>query len=136
MRARLTKSADLFIITYNCIDVKSFEDVWKMWLPEIYRNTSSSGEMDLYTINRPIILLSTNIDLRRDSFEQRAMLWHLKTKPITFHQGETLARKLGCVTFVETCPIKGVGLNDLAELVVKGVALSKRDTTDDLCSVQ
>ena len=106
-----------------------------MWIPEIYRNTSNS-EMDLYTIDRPIILLSTKIDLRKDSHEKRSMLWHQQANPITFHHGETLARKLGCATFVETCPNKGVGLKDLAELVVKSVALSKKDTTEDLCSVQ
>ena len=37
--------------------------------------------------------------------------------PISFEQGELMARKMGCVTYIETSSLKGIGFSDMAQVI-------------------
>lgn len=77
-----TKSldTDVFIICYSVVDRESYDSVREFWAPQ------------LRTRKLPIILVSTQTDLRKDTCSQ-----HVSRK-----EGESLAKMISAKSFIET----------------------------------
>ena len=67
----------------------------------------------------PIVLVGTKLDLRDDPITRKNLIMKRKTLPISYEQGELMARKMGCVTYIETSSLKGIGFNDMTQVIVK-----------------
>ena len=76
-------------------------------------------------VKLPIILMSTKIDLRDDPVQSRKLLVTEMKKPISYQEGELLARKLGCATYVETSALTNAGMDRICELIIKTVDLHR-----------
>ena len=74
----------------------------------------------------PIVLVGTKLDLRDDPITRKNLMLKLMTHPISYEQGELMARKMGCITYIETSSLMGIGLNDMTQVIVKG-SLSLQD---------
>jgi len=85
----------------------SFENVRNKWVPEIRKRM---GDV-------PIVLVGTKIDLRDDPVTRKKLLMK-KKMPISYEQGELMARKMGCVTYIETSSMKGIGFSDMTQVIV------------------
>jgi len=98
----------------NC----SFENVRDKWIPEIRH----------YVKDTPIVLVGTKLDLRDDPIFRKDIMIKRETLPISYEQGELMARKMGCITYIETSSKKGIGFNDMAQVIIKA-SLSLKDPT-------
>jgi len=76
----------------------------------------------------PIVLVGTKLDLRDDPIFRKDIMIKRKTLPISYEQGELMARKMGCITYIETSSKKGIGFSDMVQVIIKG-ALSLKDPT-------
>ena len=65
----------------------------------------------------PIVLVGTKIDLRDDPATRKKLLMK-KKMPISYEQGELMARKMGCVTYIETSSLNGIGFSDMTQVIV------------------
>ena len=71
----------------------------------------------------PIALVCTKIDFRDDPIFTRELLIKKHKKIQSFEQGELLAKKLGCITYLETSALKGTGIRELNEVMVKSICV-------------
>ena len=130
MRPIAYPQTDVFFLAFSLVDDSSFENVPKKWIPEIRK----------YMEDIPIVLVGTKLDLRDDPVLRKNLMIKRKTLPISYEQGELMARKMGCISYIETSSLKGIGFNDMAQVIIKGslslkdpnVALRKKKT----CVVQ
>lgn len=81
---------DVFLVCFSVVSPSSFENVKEKWVPEITHHCQKT----------PFLLVGTQIDLR-DDVGVIEKLAKNKQKPITFEQGEKLARELRAVKYVE-----------------------------------
>ncbi|KFM68168.1 Cdc42-like protein, partial [Stegodyphus mimosarum] len=81
---------DVFLVCFSVVSPSSFENVKEKWIPEITRHCQET----------PFLLVGTQIDLR-DDVETVEELAKNKQKPITYQQGEKLAKELKAVKYVE-----------------------------------
>jgi GTPase SAR1 family protein len=80
----------------------SYENIKKKWIPEIKQNVPSA----------PIILVGTKADLRQDDDMINQLKLRGKT-PITTEQGETLAKDIGAVKYVECSAMRNEHVKDV-----------------------
>jgi len=93
---------DVFLICFNVTSPPSFENVKEKWFPEVRYHCPATS----------CIIVGTMVDLRDDN----AVLEKLaksRQKPITFEQGERLARELGAVKYVECSALTQKGLKNV-----------------------
>jgi len=100
---------DVFFLAFSLVNDCSFENVRSKWIPEIRHHM---GDI-------PIVLVGTKLDLRDDPITRKNLIMKRKTLPISYEQGELMARKMGCVTYIETSSLKGIGFNDMTQVIVK-----------------
>ncbi|KAF0984551.1 hypothetical protein FDP41_000450 [Naegleria fowleri] len=85
------------------------------WIPEIRCYTTES--------NPPIVLVMNKIDLRSNYLE---LLLNNKDLPLEYQDGEAVARKMGCCTYLETSAKENIHVEDLTEVVVKSCSQTYR----------
>uniref|UniRef100_A0A7S4KF37 Uncharacterized protein n=1 Tax=Paramoeba aestuarina TaxID=180227 RepID=A0A7S4KF37_9EUKA len=81
---------DIFLICYSVIDSNSLEHVRSKWIPEIVHHCE----------NTPCILVGCKLDLR-DNEEVVQRLKEKNRTPVSFEEGELLAREIGAADFIE-----------------------------------
>ncbi|KAF0984149.1 hypothetical protein FDP41_007326 [Naegleria fowleri] len=108
---------DLFLLCFSVISKASLLNVATKWVPEVRHHCPDC----------PILLIATKTDLRKDPVHTKSMLMKHNEKPITKEQGELMARKMGCVSYIETSAIKGEGFDRFDELVLKAICVDKDD---------
>ncbi|KAJ9168773.1 hypothetical protein P3X46_020263 [Hevea brasiliensis] len=82
------RGADVFLLAFSLVSKASYENIYKMWIPELKH----------YAPNVPIVLVGTKLDLRED---KRYLIDQSGTTPITTAQGEELKKMIGAVVYIE-----------------------------------
>mmetsp|Transcript_3778 Transcript_3778/g.6212 ORF Transcript_3778/g.6212 Transcript_3778/m.6212 type:complete len:198 (-) Transcript_3778:97-690(-) len=121
---------DVFIICFSLASPQSYENVKSKWYVEVNH----------FNPNTPIILVGTKLDLR-DNPQTIQSLKENNLKPVTFEQGEKLAKEIGAAKFLECSARNQKGLPTVFEEAVKAVfAEQKQGTTTkkkkDKCVIQ
>ena len=83
-------------MSFSCVSENSFFNVALKWIPEIRHHCPDT----------PIILVNNKVDYRTDPI----FLLKYDTNPITFEEGELMAKKMGCITYIETSSKKDMVL--------------------------
>ena len=84
------------------------------WIPELCHHCP----------NVPVLLIGTKNDLTTDPVYLKTVLIKREEKPISFEQGELLAQKLGCISYIETSAKTNYGIDDLEEMMLKCISMS------------
>ncbi|EFC40756.1 rho family GTPase [Naegleria gruberi] len=101
---------DLFCACFSTVSTNSFENIQHKWIPEIRH----------YNPDIPIILIGCKVDLRKSLKVLQELKFQHFTTPISFSEGELMARSTGCCTYVESSAITGEGnTKELAEIFAK-----------------
>jgi len=101
---------DAFLLAFAVTSPESFQRAEKKWMPELRFHCPTT----------PVILVGTKKDLRDDP----KINSHLALKgmaPITQEAGEALAKKLGCVTYVECSAYTQEGLREAFQTAMVSV---------------
>ncbi|GLG98626.1 Cdc42-like protein [Gryllus bimaculatus] len=93
---------DVFLVCFSVVSPSSFENVKEKWVPEITHHCQKT----------PFLLVGTQIDLRDDAATIEKLAKN-KQKPITFEQGEKLAKELKAVKYVECSALTQKGLKNV-----------------------
>ena len=98
---------DVFLVCFSVVSPASFENVKEKWQPEITHHCPRT----------PFLLVGTQQDLRDDP----TMIGKLdknKQKPVTNEQGETCAKQLQAVKYVECSALTQKGLKNVFDEVI------------------
>lgn len=99
---------DVFIICFSVVDPISFDNVRIRWIPEIFHHCPDA----------PKILVGTKIDLRNNE-EIIKNLKKKKNYPILYQQGETMAKKINAVKYVECSSMTQKGIKKVFEEAIR-----------------
>jgi len=90
----------IFLVCFSVINYESFENVRDKWVPEILNFCKQAS----------FLLVGTQVDLREDS-KILNKLEENKLKPISFEQGEKLAKEIKAVKYVECSALTQVNIH-------------------------
>jgi len=90
---------DIFLICFNVIGPTSYHNVKNKWYPEVMHHSPDSK----------VMLVGTKIDLRDDK-ESVAKLMKGGITPLTFQQGEQMAKEIKAVRYMECSALTQKGL--------------------------
>ncbi|XP_071963836.1 ras-related C3 botulinum toxin substrate 1-like [Antedon mediterranea] len=94
--------ANMFIICFDLSNPTSYENVSKLWYPEIHEHCPDV----------PFILVGTKLDLREDE-DGNLKKTDDGTKFITYEQGQEMKSKVGALDYFECSSLTGRGVNDV-----------------------
>lgn len=101
---------DVFLMCFSIISPSSFENVSAKWYPEVHHHCP----------NAPIILVGTKLDLREDG-ETVNRLREKGLAPISTQQGESKAKEIGGVKFMECSALTQKGLKAVFDEAIRVV---------------
>ncbi|CCE72885.1 Piso0_000487 [Millerozyma farinosa CBS 7064] len=101
----------IFLCCFSVIDPYSFENVKIKWIPEIYHHSPK----DIL-----ILLIGTKIDMR-DDLHLLDDLAEKNMKPISMKQGESLAKEVGAIRYMECSAATQVGVTEVFEYTIRAV---------------
>ena len=114
---RIFPGVELFLLSFSCGSDSSMESLISKWFPECIK----------YCPN--IILVCTKTDLRNEKTFCKRLTEKFQRKPIGFEQGELLARKMGCITYLETSSFNNEGIKELTEIIAKSIVKISSNST-------
>lgn len=82
---------DVFLLCFSIADRVSFANVRHIWI----------GELAQYCPKTPILLVGCKTDARDDADVLKALARRNRTTPVTFDEGEALARSIGARHYLE-----------------------------------
>ncbi|KAJ7085629.1 P-loop containing nucleoside triphosphate hydrolase protein [Mycena crocata] len=97
---------NVFLVCFSVTSPASFENVRAKWFPEVHHHCPGV----------PCLIVGTQVDLRDDKevIERLAAgKKHWQQQPVTTEQGETLAREIGAVRYVECSALTQKGLKNV-----------------------
>lgn len=103
---------DVFLICFSIISPTSFQNVKAKWVPEVNHHCP----------NTKIILVGTKLDLRDD----RDTIERLKEKgmsPISFQDGQQLAKDISAHCYMECSALTQKGLKQVFDEAIKAVIM-------------
>lgn len=112
LRVLMYPETDVFMVSFSISDPVSFENVVNKWLPEVRSHCP----------NVPIVLVGTKIDLRDDQ-DMIKKLRDKGTVMITREEGEFMAKKMGCMGYVEVSAKNDVGVKDAFSAAAKCIGV-------------
>ncbi|KDN35645.1 hypothetical protein K437DRAFT_75160 [Tilletiaria anomala UBC 951] len=101
---------DVFLICFSLVSPPSFENVRTKWWPEISHHAP----------NIPMILVGTKLDLREDP-ETIMKLRDRRMQPISYPQGNQMARDIGAVKYLECSALTQKGLKGVFDEAIRSV---------------
>jgi len=108
-------NAHVFLICFSVVNPTSYENVQSKWFPE----------MQHFCPEVPLILVGTKLDLRNDT----ATIEKLKAtgqQPISTEMGESLAKKIKAIRYIECSAKTGENLKMVFDEAVKAVLFNKQ----------
>lgn len=103
---------DIFLLCFSITSPSSFENVKEKWVGEIKHHCPTT----------PFLIVGTQCDLRDDPHLQE-QLNRVRQKPITYEQGQRLAKEIGAVSYVECSALTQKGLkNVFDEAIITALA--------------
>lgn len=97
---------DVFLVCFSVTSPASFENVKEKWFPEVHHHCPGV----------PCLIVGTQVDLRNDE-QVREKLAKQKMSPVSKADGETMARQLGAVKYVECSALTQYKLKDVFDEV-------------------
>lgn len=101
---------DVFLICFSLVSPPSYENVRTKWCPEISHHAP----------NIPMILVGTKLDLRDDP-NTLDKLRERRMAPITYAQGNQMARDIGATRYMECSALSQVGLKGVFDEAIRSV---------------
>ncbi|KAL6453374.1 Rac1 Ras-related C3 botulinum toxin substrate 1 [Candida maltosa Xu316] len=95
---------EIFLICFSVISPDSFYNIKSKWIPEILHHCPK----DIL-----ILLIGTKIDLRDDTARN--------LKPITFDQGNKLAKEIGAIKYMECSAATQQGVKEIFDYAIRSV---------------
>jgi len=115
-------NANVFLICFSVVNPTSCENVQSKWYPEVVH----------FCPDVPQILVGTKIDLRSDE----GVIEKLKSSgqhPITTEQGESLAKKIKAIKYLECSAKTGQNLKNVFDEAVKSVLFRTKQSSGGGC---
>ena len=106
MRPLSYPHTDVFLVCFSVDSPRSFNNVSQRWFPEVRHHCP----------NTPIVLVGTKLDLRADKVKDKTA-----AAPITYPQGQSLARELNATKYLECSAMKQVGVKDIFVEAIRAV---------------
>ena len=110
-------STDVFVFLFSIISPSSFENISAKWYPEINHHCPST----------PIILVGTKMDLREDQ-ELLSRLRERNMAPITFEQGQSKAKQINALKYLECSALTQKGLKNVFDEAIRAVIIPQKQT--------
>ncbi|EGC31996.1 racB, RHO family GTPase, partial [Dictyostelium purpureum] len=107
---------DVFLICFAIISQTSYTNVKSKWWPEVTHHCP----------NCTIILVGTKCDLREDK-ESLEKLREKHQQPLTFQQGEQMAKEIKAFCYMECSALTQKGLKQVFDEAIKAVIFPDRD---------
>merc|ERR1712139_295916 len=104
---------DCFIMTFNIANPASFDNIKKVWYPELTRHAPTI----------PVLLVGTKKDLREDP-ETGQRLSQKRLRPVDSNAAENLASELGLSGYHECSALTQEGLKETMDHAIK-IVLAK-----------
>jgi len=101
---------DIFLICFSVVSPASHENVRGKWFPEVKHHCP----------NTPVILVGTKVDLREDP-DTIAKLREKKLNCISEVQGQSLAKEIGAVKYLECSALTQKGLKNVFDETIRAV---------------
>ena len=98
---------DVFLVCFSVVSPSSFENVKEKWVPEITHHCQKT----------PFLLVGTKIDLRDDAATVEKLAEN-NQEPLSLDMGDSLAREVRAVKYVECSALTMEGLNNVFDEAV------------------
>jgi len=115
MRPLSYPSTDVFLVCFALVTPTSFNNVKSKWYPEVSH----------YCPDAKVLLVGTKADLK----DEKQYEGHV----ITQVQGETLARDIRAIGYMECSALTQKGLKQVFDEAIKAVVFPKKGTNDKKC---
>ncbi|XP_052071688.1 ras-related C3 botulinum toxin substrate 2-like [Mytilus californianus] len=102
---------DVVLVCFSLVHRPSFENVIGRWIPEISHHLPGI----------PIVLVGTKLDIREDAEPNKSKHFDNKNHPVSFSEGQSLAKKIDAVKYLECSAKTQEGLNLVFEVAIKAV---------------
>lgn len=113
---------DVFLICFSIVNPTSFQNVKTKWWPEVTHHCPTSK----------LILVGTKTDLRDDK-EALDRLRERNQQPITFQQGEQLAKDIKAQCYMECSALTQKGLKNVFDEAIKCVLFPSKQKKKGCC---
>ncbi|KAG2387018.1 hypothetical protein C9374_002053 [Naegleria lovaniensis] len=107
---------DVYFVCCSCNNIMSLHNIYEKWVPEIRCYTDS---------NPPIVLVMNKIDLRSKQLELLSLPYARFV--MDYQDGEQIARKVGCCSYLETSALHNINVSDLTEVAVKSYLFAQEN---------
>ena len=97
------RGTDVFLVCFSIVNPTSLANAEEKWVPDIQK---------LGPKNVPYLLIGTKMDLRNDR-EKIAMMAKRKEEPVTKEMGETVAKRVNAVTYLECSALTQDGVKEV-----------------------
>jgi len=102
------RNTDIFLIVFSVASSVSYDNIKVKWRPELLH----------YSRDTPFILVGTMSDLRESGGTGAS---GLEGNPVSRQQGESLAKDLGAVEYIECSAKADTNVKDVFDLAIKSV---------------
>lgn len=103
-------NTNVFVVAFSLVNPASFENVRNKWIPELQHHCPGV----------PFLLIGTKLDLRDD----REAIERMKENgqaPISYQQGQQLAKEIGAVKYMECSALTQRGLKAVFDEAIRCV---------------
>ena len=114
LRPLIYAQTDIFLVCFSVVSHTSYENVREKWVPEITHHREKI----------PFLLVGTHIDLR-DDFNVIEKLKNICQEPITYEAGESLAKELNAVKYIECSALTQQGLKNVFDEVIQAALMDQ-----------
>lgn len=125
MRPLSYPDSNVFLLTFSITSQYSYDNVVSKWVPEIRHHCPDV----------PILLVGTKVDLRDDP-EALEKLSQKKQKMLQYSDGVNLAKQIGAVAYHETSAKKGIGIEELKQLIISVSLDHGKSSEKEKCLIQ
>jgi len=115
---------DVFLICFSIISMNSYTNVKALWWPEVTHRCPNSA----------VILVGTKCDLRDDK-ETLERLREKNQVPLTYQQGEQMAKDIKAVCYMECSALTQKGLKQVFDEAIKAVGHTQRAGKTSRCII-
>ena len=114
---------DVFLICFSIVRPASLENVKMRWHPEVKHHCSDV----------PIILVGTKLDLREDKATIQELKEQYKQQPVTYQQGQSMAKQIGAVKYFECSARTTQGVQTVFDQAVRATFAPVRAPREHWC---
>ncbi|CAG2251220.1 RAC2 [Mytilus edulis] len=100
---------DVFLVCFSLVYRSSFDNILHQWIPEVRHHCSRT----------PILLVGTKLDIRQEPGNSSHI--EKNTRPISFSEGQSLAKRIDAVRYLECSAKTQEGLQSVFEEAAKAV---------------